>query len=333
MTALRYIDPQYIDQLTIKRPGEPRLGEVLSLITSEKDLQTSKARYLLLGIPEDIGIRANGGRPGAAKTWAAFLSYFCSLPAATNSPLAQVALLGTIECNDLMEESLTLDWRDKNDQKTFNHLLLTLDKRVDEVIQPLIADGYIPVVIGGGHNNALGLLRASSKALNQGMHCLNIDAHTDLRNDEYRHSGNGFQRAILENDLVQYGIFGLHEHTLSPGIMELIALKNNQINYLALNKWLDTPCEARNDLFKRWAEPIIHDQFGLELDLDVIVNMGSSAQSPDGLSLAEVRTIVRILAGHKNLRYIHLCEGAPELGLYPTQVVKTLGALCLDLLV
>ena len=29
MTALRYIDPQYIDQLTIKRPGEQRLGEVL----------------------------------------------------------------------------------------------------------------------------------------------------------------------------------------------------------------------------------------------------------------------------------------------------------------
>lgn len=333
MTALNYIDPEYINQITIKRPGEPRLGEALSLIGSEKDLQHSKARYLLLGIPEDIGVRANGGRAGAAKTWAAFLSYFCSLPVSRNSPLAQVALLGSIECNDLMQESATLNWRDKNDQKTFNELLLTLDKRVEEVVQPLIAKGYIPLVIGGGHNNALGLLKASSKALKQGMHCLNIDAHTDLRNDDYRHSGNGFQRSIMDNDLVQYGIFGLHEQTLSPGIMELIEQKHNQINYFTLNKWLDTPYEARYDLFKSWVEPIIQNQFGLELDLDVISNMGSSAQSPDGLSLAEVRTIVRTLAGHKNLRYIHLCEGAPELGLYPTQVVKTLGTLCLDLLV
>lgn len=332
MTALNYINPEYIDKITVKRPGEPRLGEALSLITSKKDLHTSKARYLIVGIPEDIGIRANGGRPGAAKTWDAFLKHFCSLPVSKNSPLAQVALLGSIECNDLMAESLTLDWRDKNDQNTFDQLILTLDKRVEQVLQPLIALGYIPLVIGGGHNNACGLLKASSAALNQAINCLNIDAHTDLRNDHYRHSGNGFQRALLDKTLFKYGIFGLHEHTLSRGIMDLIEEKNDQIIYFTLNKWLDTSCEARNDLFMRWVEPILQNQFGLELDLDAIANMGSSAQSPDGLSLAEVRTIVRILAGHKNLRYIHLCEGAPELGLYPSQVVKTISTLCLDLL-
>lgn len=31
-------------------------------------LKTSEAKYVLLGIPEDIGIRANYGRPGAAST-------------------------------------------------------------------------------------------------------------------------------------------------------------------------------------------------------------------------------------------------------------------------
>ena len=61
--------------------------------------------------------------------------------------------------------------------------------------------------------------------------------------------------------------------------------------------------------------------------------MGSSAQSPIGLSIAEVRNAVRAIAGRDQMRYVHLCEGAPELGLYSTQVVKTISALCLDLIV
>jgi formiminoglutamase len=32
-------------------------------------LQNSEAKYVIIGIPEDIGIRANFGRPGAASAW------------------------------------------------------------------------------------------------------------------------------------------------------------------------------------------------------------------------------------------------------------------------
>lgn len=362
--GIKFIDPEYIDKITVKRRGEPRLGEVLSIITSEEELNNSTARYLLIGIPEDIGIRANGGRPGAAKTWEAFLTHFCSLPLAKNNPLDHVALLGTIDCHDLMEQSKGLDWQNLGDQKTYNALITALDHRVVKVVQPLISAGFIPVVIGGGHNNALGLLKSTSQALRQAVNCLNIDAHTDLRGDDYRHSGNGFQRAFLENNLAKYRIFGLHEHTLSEGITQFILqinqdTKRNQndkhpqpsdnhqdnnqpsdddttedkiIDYLSLNQWIDTPVALRQDKLAQWLKPICEDHFCLEIDLDVIADMGSSAQSPIGLSIEEVRTLARSIGGHKHLRYIHLCEGAPELGLYPSQVVKTLSALCLDLM-
>ncbi len=344
MKYLNYINPEYIDQITVKRRGEPRLGEVLELITSAPQLKRSNAQYLLIGIPEDLGVKANGGRPGAAKTWAAFLSHFCSMAAAQNSPTDKVAILGSIDCQDLMEQGAELNWSDPEDQKTFDELITSLDHRVETVIEPLISAGFIPVVIGGGHNNALGILKGSAKGLNQSMHCLNIDAHTDLRPDDYRHSGNGFQRALVEKHLGRYGIFGLHEHTLSPGISNFIQhinfkqhksqhQENKTIDYLSLNKWLDTPLPHRNELFAKWKESIVEDHFGLEFDLDVIADMGSSAQSPVGLSLQEIRPLVRSIAGHANLRYIHLCEGAPELGLYPSQVVKTLSVLCLDLMV
>lgn len=342
MKGLNFIDPNYIDQITVKRRGEPRLGEVLSLITSEQEFTNSKAQYLIIGIPEDIGVRANGGRPGAAKTWDAFLSHFCSLPWSNSTPTHNIALLGSIDCADLVTESLNLDWRSAKDQKILDKLISTLDQRVSQIIEVIVGAGFIPVVIGGGHNNALGLLKGSSQALNRAMNCLNIDAHTDLRTDDYRHSGNGFQRAILGQYLNRYGIFGLHEHTLSSGIAQFIDQHNtsqvngisddNPITYLSLNQWLDTPITQREDRFAQWINPLIEAHFGLEIDLDVIADMGSSAQSPVGLSLAEIRSLARSIAGHKNLRYIHLCEGAPELGLYPSQVVKTLSALCFDLI-
>jgi formiminoglutamase len=31
----------------------------------------NEAKYVIIGIPEDIGIRANFGRPGAASAWEA----------------------------------------------------------------------------------------------------------------------------------------------------------------------------------------------------------------------------------------------------------------------
>lgn len=362
MKYLNYINPEYIDQITVKRHNELRLGEGLELITDEQQLKITKARYLIIGIPEDLGVRANGGRPGAAKTWDSFLGHFCSLALAQSSPVDRIAVLGSIQCQDLLDEGKTLNWQKPQDQNTFNELITALDHRVAKVIQPLIGTGFIPVVIGGGHNNALGLLKASSKALKQPINCLNIDAHTDLRNDDYRHSGNGFQRAFLEKYLSKYNIFGLHQHTLSPGITEFIQTINqkrqegnsehersrgdnsenpgngqkiqaNKIDCLSLEQWLDTPVIQRHELFQQWVEPLFENHFGLEIDLDVISDMGSSAQSPVGLSVQEVRNLVRNIAGHQNLRYIHLCEGAPELGLYPSQVVKTLSALCLDLMV
>jgi formiminoglutamase len=38
-------------------------------------LQNSEAKYVIIGIPEDIGIRANFWRPGAASAWELQLKY------------------------------------------------------------------------------------------------------------------------------------------------------------------------------------------------------------------------------------------------------------------
>ena len=47
---------------------------------------------------------------------------------------------------------------------------------------------------------------------------------------------------------------------------------------------------------------------GLEIDLDSIANVLSSASSPSGFALNDIRAFV--LSSAKKFNYLHLCEGA-----------------------
>lgn len=57
-----------------------------------------------------------------------------------------------------------------------------------------------------------------------------------------------------------------------------------------------------------------NDPFGIEIDLDALPNVASSAMTMSGFSVEEVRHFIHVFAKHKNAAYIHICEGAPELG-------------------
>ena len=71
--------------------------------------------------------------------------------------------------------------------------------------------------------------------------------------------------------------------------------------------------------------------FGLEIDLDAIENMGSSAMSPIGFTIQETRNFTYQFAKQQNCKYIHLCEGVPHFELFPHQVSKTITYLISDI--
>ena len=56
------------------------------------------------------------------------------------------------------------------------------------------------------------------------------------------------------------------------------------------------------------------DPFGIEIDLDAIPNIASSAMTLSGFSVEELRQFVSFFGQNKNAAYIHICEGAPDLG-------------------
>ena len=55
------------------------------------------------------------------------------------------------------------------------------------------------------------------------------------------------------------------------------------------------------------------DYFGIEVDLDAIPNIASSAMTLSGFSVEELRQFVSFFAKNKHASYLHICEGAPEL--------------------
>ena len=59
-----------LSKITNHRSGEIKFGERMQVIPENEPildaLKKMEAQFVLFGIPEDIGVRANSGRPGAA---------------------------------------------------------------------------------------------------------------------------------------------------------------------------------------------------------------------------------------------------------------------------
>jgi formiminoglutamase len=80
------------------------------------------------------------------------------------------------------------------------------------------------------------------------------------------------------------------------------------------------------------AEFIQNDCFGIEIDLDAIPNIPSSAMTLSGFSIEELRQFVTFFGKNKNAAYLHICEGAPDLaeGKNTHLIGKLIGYLVTD---
>jgi len=331
MTHLQPYTQEDLKQHTRWRWGETKLGQSLATLDADSSLQEHTARFVLLGIPEDIGVRANYGRPGTAKAWKRFMDAFCNIQHNRHFEPDNILVLGTIACQDLTAEADQLQTDDPFFPNKIGAIIKELDERVSDCIRAIVAVDKLPIVIGGGHNNAYGMLKGSSQALHKPINCINIDAHTDFRPTEHRHSGNGFSYARETGHLGRYFMHGLHKNYTSEAIWKTL-VADELCTYTLFDRWIEMSPETQSKLWNKNIKWLSNEAFGLELDLDAIANMGSSAMSPTGFSLEEVRQMLQELVAKKQLCYVHLCEGAPKHELFPGQVGKALAVLVSDLI-
>jgi formiminoglutamase len=328
MDGLKLYNYRTIEKLVSKREGETRLGEKISFIENLEEISKSKAKFVLFGIPEDIGIRANHGKPGASKAWEACLNSFLNIQENEFTNAENILLLGEIDCKTEMQKAANIDNEDPNYYTKLGDLVEKIDDKVSFLMEKIVAAGKTPIIIGGGHNNAFGNIKGTSKAIKKPLNILNIDAHTDLRKLEHRHSGNGFSFAQRDGFLGKYAIFGLHKNYTPQYIFDEIKSVSNIKFHLFEDLILQTH-QGKMAAFNSQLEFINKQPFGLELDCDAIINFPSSAQSPSGFALNMVRNFLQLTSEEKNCKYLHICEAAPSYA-SPVQVGKALSFFITD---
>lgn len=301
-----------IQQLTIVREGETKIGQTIKSGSPTKD-----TKIVLLGIEEAVGPQANLGNKGAENAFPSFFKRFLNMQDNAYLSGNTVCYLGKIIQQHI--SGSTTEMREDVEK---------LDRLVQETLQPFFSLGYIVLVIGGGHNNAYPLIHAAANSINQPIDVINLDPHADCRKNEGRHSGNSFSIAYSKGLLNKYNVIGLHKAYNSSYLLN--QLQEMKAFHTFFESYLLDSNKFKTDvlLVKESVKNIPH---GIELDLDAIAFMPSSAFTPSGFSIEQARWYLRTLV-QPTTRYIHLTEGAPCTSEEEKIVGKTLAYLASDIL-
>lgn len=299
---------KHIEETTVLREGETKIGSTLSSL--------QEAKYVIIGVEESIGPRANFGRSGAENSFKAFISFFLNMQANQFFDGSKTHVLGKISYKNKIDSDL-------------NGLVDELDNFIYNVLLKYIGKNQIPILIGGGHNNAYPLMWFSAHQYNKKLQIINLDAHADYRSLEGRHSGNSFSYAYNRGFIKKYHVIGLHEQYNNQTIID--QLKKDSHFFSFSEEYLFEGRKYEDDFqifYENFSET--EDYIGIELDLDTISNMPSSAFSPIGISIDIARKYLAKMGQLKRIAYLHLTEGAPNSAIEERIVGKTLAYLCSD---
>ncbi len=323
MNYFKFYNKEDVLSLTKIRRFETKLGERIQVIKNSAnlldELKQATAKYVIVGIPENIGVKANGGISGTDSSWVSFLNAFLNIQSNDFLEGNNLLLLGHFDFSAI-EKLIEQNAHDDDERlEAYRHAVNEIDAAVEQIIQIITQHNKIPIVIGGGHNNSYPCIKGAAKGYYKAglipiaqINAINLDAHADFRPMEGRHSGNGFSYAEADGYLEKYCVVGIHE------------------NYLPQNVWIDIvnnpfiDCITFEDIFvhekRTFLQAVLHATSftedtlcGIELDIDCIQNALSSAQSPVGVSPTHARQYMNIAAADTKTAYLHISEGAVQL--------------------
>lgn len=295
------------------REGETRLGEKIHYRTHDSE-SWKNAKFHVLGIMEDLGPRLNGGFGGADKAFDAFISRFLNVQSNEFLVGDTICVHGTIEPKSELPDLK-------------NEYIDDLDQLVTTWTNEVVLSNGIPIVIGGGHNNAFGLINGVARAKGHGISVVNLDPHADVRKTGARHSGNPFSTACENGSLSKYCVLGLHQSYNNQFILDYLREMNAQTSFF--EDWIDDPKRFYQDVDKIVVS-CKDDVAGIELDMDAIAYMPTSAYTPSGITVEQARYYIRKMATLKSASYLHLPEAAPSTVTDEKSVGKTLCYLVTD---
>ncbi|MEO0511909.1 MAG: formimidoylglutamase [Planctomycetota bacterium] len=198
---------------------------------------------VFFGAPDDLGVRLNGGRPGAARGPAAFRDALARYGSAEATAWPTLYDAGDIEPAGELEET---------------------HGRVAERAASVLRAGHFCVMIGGGHDLTLPFVRAviEERGPLAGVY---FDAHLDVR--EETGSGMPFRRLIEDCGVSSLVVHGLDPRVNAREHADYFESQGGRI--------------ASSDLAEPWPEGPKFVSFDLDV-IDQAHAPGVSAQNPAG---------------------------------------------------
>lgn len=264
--------------------NDPRLGEI---VLSEPE-DYARADVVLLGCPQDEGVRRNGGRVGAALAPDAIRQFLYRL---TANQIEDVRLfdLGNTRIQPALEATHDLQ---------------------REIVRQVIADGKLLIVLGGGNDvsypDCSGLADAAGAPL-----AFNVDAHFDVRADAVRNSGTPY-RQLIEGGALEPGSFyemGSQPFANSPIYARYLREKGAHITPLKELRAQGIPAAFERILAHHTSAPVF---WGLDMDSVRAADApGVSAPNAPGLSGEEFCEIAAAAGRWPGTRLLEISEVNP----------------------
>ncbi len=270
--------------------SDVRLGEIVPKTKYEE------SNIVILGCPQDEGVKRNGGRTGAALAPDIIRSEFYRL---TNFGIHhRICDLGNLVLQNSLEET---------------HDNLT------EIATKILQDGKKLIVLGGGNDISYADGKAMAEVFGAGNWLgVNVDAYLDVRADKQRSSGTPY-RQLLEEKLIRQDY--LYEIAYQPQLISpahyryLQNLNVNMVSVAQLRSRETADLELRELMRQKF---ISHSDsltafFGF--DMHAIRSSdapGTSVPSPIGLRSGEFLNLVQFAAKLVNTKIIEFTEVNPN---------------------
>ncbi|HEX2623000.1 MAG TPA: formimidoylglutamase, partial [Phototrophicaceae bacterium] len=267
-------------------PSDRRLGEFV-LHGSETDAYKT-AQVIILGCPQDEGVRRNKGRPGAALAPDEIRRAFYKL---TPTVIESIPLfdLG----NTMIQSSLEATHETHR-----------------EIVRQVLRDGKTLITLGGG--NDLSYPDASALALEQPpILAFNIDTHFDVRSDVPCNSGTPYRQLLDEGFVTPLNFYemGYHLFANSPVYLDYLRYLNVQVCTLEQLREFTISGHFQNILSESDVASVF---WGFDVDVVCAADApGVSAPNPVGMTGTEFCQIARLAGQEPRTRLIEFTEMNP----------------------
>ena len=265
---------------------DPRLGES----TAHSGSTYAKAQAVILGCPQDEGVRRNGGRVGAALAPTEIRRHLYRL---TTNGVESVRLfdLGDIVPQATLEQTHAVH---------------------QGVVQRLLEDGKRVITLGGGNDIAYADCAALATVAPKFL-AFNVDAHFDVRADAVCNSGTPY-RQLLEQHFLAPELFcevGYQPQVNSRSYEQY--LRGLGVALCSLSELLEAGIPQTIELMLQNREECQAIFWGFDLDVVRASDApGVSSPSPDGLTAREFCQIAEMAGEDPRTRLVEFTEVNPS---------------------